>query len=368
VTSIVVSAALARAQARGGHVWFVLQYLLGFRRLGLGVTFVDRVDSAADDVSSVMKLLARYDEHIEVAVLGPDGDSLCGLDRAQLGDRLRRSCLLLNVMGYLVDDDLVGEATRKVFLDIDPGYPQIWREHGLADVLAGHDTYVTVGLNVGDETCTLPTCGLDWITTVQPVVLDFWPRSTGGDAWTTVATWRGPYGVVEHAGRSYGSKVHEFRKVSELPRHVQAQLQIALDIDPAERDDLARLRNGGWQLLDPGREAGDESRYRRFVQHSRAEFSVAKPLYVESRSGWFSDRSACYLASGKPTVVQDTGVGDRLPTGDGLLTFTTPEQAAEAIETVERDYEHHAEAARVIAEEHFDSDRVLGRLLEQVAA
>jgi hypothetical protein len=366
--SIVVSAALARAQARGGHVWFVLQYLLGFRRLGLGVTFVDRVDSRDTEAAGVVELLARHDEQIEVAVLGPEGESLCGLDRAQLGDRLRRSSLLLNVMGYLEDRELLEEATRKVFLDIDPGYPQIWREHGLADVLAGHDAYVTVGLNVGDETCTLPTCGLDWITTVQPVVLDLWPRRTGGDAWTTVATWRGPYGVVEHAGRSYGSKVHEFRKVSELPRHVRAQLRIALDIDPAEPHDLARLRDAGWQLLDPGLEAGDELRYRSFVQHSRAEFSVAKPLYVESRSGWFSDRSACYLASGKPAVVQDTGAGDRLPTGDGLLTFTTPQEAIDAIDAVERDYDHHAEAARCLAEEHLDSDRVLTRLLEQVAA
>jgi glycosyltransferase involved in cell wall biosynthesis len=368
MSSVVVSAALARAQARGGHVWFVLQYLLGFRRLGLGVTFVDRVDSASDDVTGVVRLLARHDEEIDVAVLGPDGDSLCGLDRSQLLDRIRASSLLLNVMGYLDDEQLLGEAPRSVFLDVDPGYPQIWREDGLADVLGDHDAYVTVGLNVGDETCTLPTCGLDWITTVQPVVLDLWPRRDGGEAWTTVATWRGPYGVVAHAGRSYGSKVHEFRKVSELPRQVQAQLRIALDIDPAEPDDLRLLRDGGWELLDPGREAGDDSQYRRFVQRSRAEFSVAKPLYVESRSGWFSDRSACYLASGKPVVVQDTGVGDRLPTGDGLLAFTTPEEAAAAIDAVERDYDRHADAARAVAEEHFDSDRVLTRLLEQVGA
>jgi glycosyltransferase involved in cell wall biosynthesis len=367
MTSVVVAAALARAQGRGGHVWFVLQYLLGFRRLGLRVTLVDRVDSPATDVSGVVKLLARHDDEIDVAVLGPDGDSLCGLDRAQLSERLRRSSVLLNVMGYLDDAQLLGEARRRVFLDVDPGYPQIWREHGLADVLAGHDAYVTVGLNVGDGACTLPTCGFNWITTVQPVVLDLWPRQAGGEGWTTVATWRGPYGVVEHAGRSYGSKVHEFRKVSELPRHVQAQLGIALDIDPGEPDDLTRLRDAGWELLDPGREVGDESRYRSFVQRSRAEFSVAKPLYVETHSGWFSDRSACYLASGKPAVVQDTGVGDRLPIGDGLLTFTTPEEAAAAIDAVEREYERHSDAARAIAEEHFDSDRVLGRLLEEVA-
>src|SRR5205823_14741210 len=124
--------------------------------------------------------------------------------------------------GYLDDKELRGEAPRSVFLDIDPGYPQIWREHGLADVLAGHDAYVTVGLNVGDETCALPTCGFDWVTTVPPVVLDLWPPRSGGDGWTTVATWRGPYGVVQHDGRSYGSKVHEFRKVIELPRLVHA--------------------------------------------------------------------------------------------------------------------------------------------------
>ena len=366
--SIVVSAALARAQSRGGHVWFVLQYLLGFRKLGCRVTFVDRVDSAEQDPAGVLRLLARHDDGIDVAVLGPDGRSVGGLTRAQVAERLRRSSLLLNVMGYLDDEDLRDEAPRRVFLDVDPGYPQIWREQGLANVLDGHDAYVTVALNLGEQACTIPTCGLEWLRTLQPVVLDRWPSRAGGDAWTTVATWRGPYGVVEHAGRAYGSKVHEFRKVIELPHNVRPRLRVALDIDRSEPADLARLREGGWEVLDPGREAGNADRYRDFVQASRAEFSVAKPLYVETQSGWFSDRTACYLASGKPAVVQDTGLGDHLPTGDGLLTFTTADEAAAAIDRVERDYALHVEAARSVAEEHFDSDRVLGRLLEAVAA
>lgn len=368
MASIVVSAALVRAHERGGHAWFVLQYLLGFRRLGFRVTFIDHVDSSDDDPFPVVRLIGQHDADIEVVVLGPDGESICGLDRAQAVERLRRSSLLLNVMGYLNDEELLGEARRRVFLDVDPGYPQIWRELGLADVLAGHDAHVTVGLNLGDEGCALPTCGLDWVRTLQPVVLDLWPRRRSGTKWTTVATWRGPYGVLEHEGRTYGSKAHEFRKVLELPRSTHARLRVALDIDPADARDEARLREAGWELADPRLEAGAPDAYRRFVQRSRGEFSVAKPLYVETRSGWFSDRSACYLASGKPVVVQDTGLAGHLPTGEGLLTFTTAEEAAAAVNAVERDYDLHADAARAVAEEHFDSGRVLGRLLEEVAA
>jgi hypothetical protein len=366
--SVLVSAALARTPARGGHAWFVLQYLLGFRRLSFDVTFVDliRRDEAVD-TGYVADVMRSFGLSGDFAVLDEHGRSVCGLSRERLLERASRSLFLLNVMGYLDDEDVLAAVQRRVFLDIDPGYPQLWKELGLADLFIGHDDFATIALNIGEVDCNIPTCGLDWIRTTQPVVLDEWPVCRGGNAFTTVATWRGPYGVLEYGGAVYGSKVHEFRKIIELPRLVRSRFELALDIHPKERSDLRLLEQAGWSLRDPAAVAASPASYRSFVQRSLAELSVAKPLYVETRSGWFSDRSICYLASGKPVVTQDTGFGARLPTGDGLLAFTTVDEAAAAVEDVERNAAHHAAAARAVAEECFDSDRVLEVLVDQVA-
>ena len=157
--------------------------------------------------------------------------------------------------------------------------------------------------------------------------------------------------------------VHEFRKFVELPRASGRQFQVALDIHPADSDDICLLTDNGWSLLDPGAVAADPWAYRDFISGSRAEFMIAKNMYVQSRSGWFSDRSACYLASGKPVLAQDTGLASVLPTGTGLLTFTTLGEALEGLERLDRDGAQHRRAARAIAEDCLDSDKVLTRLL-----
>ncbi|MGH2684886.1 MAG: glycosyltransferase family protein [Actinomycetota bacterium] len=346
----------------------LLQYLAGFARLGLGVGFIDWSPEGGSEGRHggsrvISAALPRLASAAEVAILRGN-ETLPGwsTQRAQgLEDPL-----LVNVMGFLPHGG-TGQRSRTVFLDIDPGFPQMWKELGLADVFEGHDAFVTIGENIGTQGCEIPTSGLEWITTKQPVVLDEWPVQVGpGEAWTSVASWRGAYGPVDFNGKRYGLRVHEFRKFVELPRITGRRFRLALDIHPDETNDLALLEKNGWELLDPKEAAGDPWSYRSFIQASRAEFGVAKNMYVETRGGWFSDRSICYLASGRPVLVQDTGIRDLYPTGEGLLTYSTLEEAAAGVEEIERDYARHSRAAREIAEVFFDSTKVLSRLLERL--
>lgn len=377
--SVVIAAALAQRPYAGGHTWFVLQYLLGFRQLGWEVTLVDRLDTGmchdragapcspwrSINLAYLTEVMERFGMADGWAVLLPDGEA-AGLGRAEVERRLASSDLLLNVMGYLDDEDLLAASPLRVFLDVDPGFGQMWRELDLADLFAGHDRFVSVGLNVGSPGCGVPDCGLRWIPTLPPVELAHWPPARGGAAFTSVASWRGPYEPVEYEGHLYGLRVHEFRNFVSLPERAAADFELALSIDSADVRDLERLAAAGWDLLDPEVVACDPFAYNRFVRGSGAEFTVAKGMYVDTHSGWFSDRSACYLASGKPVVAQETGYGEHLPTGEGLLSFATLEQAIGAVEDVRADPARHSRAARAIAEEHFDATRVLSGLIEEL--
>jgi hypothetical protein len=367
--SVVIAAALAQWPGAGGHIWFALQYLLGFRALGWEVTLVDRLDPEMprDGLGCLAEAMERFGLAGDWSVLLPEGES-AGLSRSEVERRLSSSDFLLNAMGYLDDEDLLALPPLRVFLDLDPGFGQMWRQLGLADPFAGHERFVSVGLNLGSPGCGVPDCGLEWTATLPPVAIDHWPLAGGGTAFTSVATWRGPYGPVEYEGRTYGLRVHEFRRFLPLPELVSADFELALAIDPGDDADRERLALAGWKLLDPVAVAADPDAYRRFIQGSAAELTVAKGMYVETGSGWFSDRSACYLASGKPVVAQETGFGAHLPTGDGLLSFSTLEQAVEAVERVRSDRGRHARAAREIAEEHFGAERVLSRLVEEIGA
>jgi hypothetical protein len=375
---IVIAGSIAHSPGRGGLTWVFLQYLRGLFRLGFEVLFVDWIEPTMCvdrhgapcaveqswtlqyflDVMKRMSLTSRF------ALLGRDGEVLAGLPRSEILSQSRDSAMILNVMGFLNDGPILAAAPLRVFLDIDPGFPQMWREQELADVFIGHDAFVTIGENIGQPHCTIPTCGIDWITTPQPVVLaDWFAAASGGEAFTSVVSWRGPFGPLEHDGRQHGLRVHEFRKFVDLPRWAHAKFELALDIDPADDKDRIALMEHGWRLVDPLVVAGDPSSYQNYIRSSRAEFLVAKNMYVETRSGWISDRSLCYLASGKPVLMQDTDLGSRYPTGTGLLTYRTVDEAAEGVARINRDYLDHVQAARRMAEEHFDSDKVLTRLL-----
>jgi hypothetical protein len=217
--------------------------------------------------------------------------------------------------------------------------------------------------------CLAPDCGRPWITTLQPVALSQWPRGDAilYDALTTVGNWRG-YGSVNFRGEFWGQKAHALRELIKLPERSKERFLLALAIHPEETTDLAALSANGWELANPAEVAVTPARYKQFVQQSKAELGVAKSGYVKSRCGWFSDRSACYLASGRPVVAQDTGFSDYLPTGEGLWAFNTVDEAADCIDQLNADYARHSEAARHLAEERFASAKVLNRLLESVGA
>jgi hypothetical protein len=373
---IVISGALAQRPGVGGHAWVFLQYLLGFRRLGYDVLFVDWLDEAicggpvplsrgATYLHSVMEEFGLA-ECYSLLDRGT-GVAVRGVTRRDVVRRTRESALLLNVMGYLDDEEILGSASLPAFLDIDPGFPQMWRELGLADVFAGHERFITIGERIGRKDCAIPTHGLDWVTTPQPVVLERWPaRPLQIGPFTSVCSWRGAFGPVEYHGTTYGLRVHEFRKLSALPSLSGETFELALDIDDADRADREQLEEDGWLLVDPRAVAQDPSSYQAYIARSKGELMVAKSMYVQTRSGWFSDRSSCYLATGRPVVAQDTGVGDLYGEGEGLLLFATLSEAAERVSEVARDYRRHARAARSLAEEIFDSDRVLRRLVDRL--
>jgi hypothetical protein len=363
---IAIAGCMAQKPQQAGHTWQYLQYLLGFRRLGWDVLFLDQLPGpvAADDhrIAYVRDELARA---------GLDAGEHAGLSRAETLRRVRDCDLLINVMGYCNDVELMAAARHRVFLDTDPGFGQMWQALGLADIFAGHDSHVTIGQRIGQPDCAIPACGLDWITTPQPVVLDAWPVTplpAGRLRFTSVASWRGAYDPVDYQGRRFGLRVHQMRRFAPLPGRATADFELALHIHPSETADIELLRSQGWQLADPGEVAATTAGYRRYVQRSGAELMVAKGMYVDSHSGWFSERSICYLASGRPVRAQDTGLAGLVPTGRGLVTFTTLEEAAAGAEAIMADHAGHAADARALAESCYGSDLVLTRLLDNLAA
>jgi hypothetical protein len=254
-----------------------------------------------------------------------------------------------------------------VFVDLDPGYTQVWHAQGVAP-LRPHDHWYTVGSLIGTPGCSIPTGALPWRPICQPVVLGDWPVQPAGafERFTTVAAWRGPYGPVEHDGAVWGPKAHEFRRFLALPARAPGAFEVALEIDEADAKDRSALEEHGWRLVDPAVVAGTAEAFRSYVQASSAECSPAQAVYVHTRSGWFGDRTVRYLASGRPALVQDTGFSAALPVGEGLVPFTTLDSAVRGAEAIAADYERHCRAARALAEEYFAAPVVLGRLCEEV--
>lgn len=381
---IVVSGALANKPANGGAAWTRLSWALGCRRLGYDVLFIEQIapSTSVDASGSPCAIersvnLAYFDavtRHFGLdAALVVEGEPRSfGVPWAVLPDMAQAADLLVNISGHLTAAALKPRFRRRVFVDLDPGYTQLWHAAGLAeDRLRDHDVYFTVGESIGTPRCDVPCGGIEWRPIRQPVVLEEWPVVEPPSAqtrFTTVASWRGPLGRATRDATSYGVKAHEFRKFMAIPNLSEPSFELALDIDPADRADVDALRTNGWHVVDPRSVAADPAAFRRYVQASSAEFSVAQGVYVETRSGWFSDRTVRYLASGKPAVVQDTGWSRRYPSGKGLLRFGTMEEAVRAVEDIASDYLDHARAARAIAEEFFDSDKVWAELLEAADA
>jgi hypothetical protein len=370
---VVLSGMVAGDPGQGGATWAVLQYVLGLRRLGHEVLLVEpvREGSTAAAAQYFDDLCRDFELDGSAALLVAGTRRTVGVPYEELRRRAASADVLINVSGMLRDEELAQPPPIRVYLDLDPAFNQLWHTVEGIDVgFAGHSHYATVGQSIGRDGCRVPTCGLDWVRTLPPVVLERWPVADGiarNDALTTVANWRA-YGSIEVDGVHYGQKVHALRALYPLPRLSGEAFVLGLAIHRDEQSDLAALHEHGWRLVDPRVAAGTPELYRRFVQGSRAEFGLAKEGYAVSRCGWFSDRSACYLASGRPVVAHETGLGGAVPAGEGLLTFGSLEEAVERVGELAADYDRHAHAARRLAEEYLDSDRVLTDLLQAVGA
>ncbi len=363
---IVVAGMLAGIPRQGGATWAVLQYVLGLRRLGHEVVVVEEVDHErfAASASRFAALAAEFGLGPHAAMIDRATGATACIERADLLRAVDGADLLLNISGTLTDEAVLSRVGRRAFVDLDPAFTQLWHEQGVDMGFDRHDRFVTIGQAIGMPGCSVPTCGRQWLTTRQPIVLEHWPLAgdVANEGLTTVGHWRA-YGSIHHEGVHYGQKAHSLRPLMDLPRRVPELFSLALGIHSDERDDLDALDRSGWRLVDPDAVAGTPGDYREFVRASWAEFGLAKHGYVISRCGWFSDRSLCYLASGRPVVAQDTGFADWLPTGEGLFAFSTADDVVAAVGELRSDYPRHRRAARALAEDVFDSDRVLGELL-----
>lgn len=373
---VLLTGTIAARPGAGGNTWAFLQWALGFQRLGFETTLVeeirpaDVVDEQGRPAPLAASVNARYFREVEaafglqgrLAVLERDGADHLGLSRADVTKLAADADLFLNQYGSATSI-LAAVRGRRVYWDTDPGYTQVWQEqYGVDMRLRGHDVYLTVGLGLGQPECPLPTAGVAWVSTLWPVVLDEWTTARPpGDTYTTVAEWRG-FGAVAWRGVWYGQKADEFRRILELPRSVRVPLELCLAMHP-EDPERAELQRHGWRVVAAPERVATPETYRDYVTGSRGELTCVKGICVAGQIGWIGDRTASYLAAGRPAIVQSTGIERYLPTGEGLLTFSDLAGASAAIERVESDYARHAAAARTLAREHLDSDVVLGRLL-----
>lgn len=378
---ILVSGAIANKPRSGGEAWVRMSWVLGLRRLGHEVCFVEQIESAhcvdaegqpatfaaSANRSTFETVLESLAPGCPAALLCDGGQAGVGLGLDETIEWARSADLLVNVSGHLDLEPIKAGPKRRAYVDVDPGFTQIWAQDGAAARLEGHDTHFTVGENIGSEGCPIPTGGLEWLPLPPPVTLADWPvvPAPARARFTTVASWRSPLGTLTFEGTEFEGKHHQWRRLIELPSRSPAELEIALQIHPDDGSDRAALESAGWSLADPHEVAADPLAFRSYVQASLAELSVANPVYVETASGWVSDRTVRYLACGRPALVQDTGIARRYPVGEGLLIFRTLEEAAAGAEAIASDYETHSRAARSLAENCFDSDRVLRRFLEE---
>lgn len=377
---IIVSGAIGRS-VTGGQAWANLQYLIGLRDLGHDVYYLEdcggwsvAYDWEAGQPTWDIAYPAAYVERCLASVGFADnwiyraGAEARGLSFDELSHICARADLLLirgvPFLEWRPEYDL---PRRRAFIDVDPGFTQIRLtkcEPAFADTLGRCEVLLTVGHHVGEAGCDIPTGGRDWKKTVPPVVLDQWPVAQVSDrgAFTTIVRWRG-LKDVEYAGIAYGQRDRELRRFINLPRLTAQALQIALT---GGGDDECAAQ--GWDVVPGWKASRTVESYRSYITTSRAELSVAKHGYVATAGGWFSDRSVCYLAAGRPVLVQDTGLTSWLPVGQGLLTFTDVREALAGIEDINADYSLHRRAARRLAEEYFAAPAVLSELLHAIEA
>ena len=384
----VVVTGLVATYPLGGVSWDYLAYVDGFRRLGAEVLYLEdtggwfyqpAAETFTDDpranLAYLEQALARIDAaDLAWAVRAPDG-TLHGPGASAVAGFCRGADLFLNVSGSCwLRDDYRG-ARRTAYLDTDPGFTQAKLqavEHGTATddqrfsaaLVREHDRFLTYAEGIDDGACRVPPCGLAWKPTRQPIVLDRWrvEPPPAGAAYTTVMSWAHGNAAPVIDGVARAGKDAEMMRFLDLPARAGVPLELAVGgVPPREQ-----LAAHGWRVVDAWPCSTTMDVYQDYLRRSRGEWSVAKQVYVVLRSGWFSTRSAAYLASGRPVVVQDTGWSAHYPTGDGLFAFSTLDEAAAGLAAIESDYARHSAAARAVAERELEAGRVLAQLLRDV--
>jgi hypothetical protein len=365
-----------------GVTYQFLHYLLALRRLGYDPYYVedsgrwvydpglnDLTPDSSGNVAAVAPILEANGFAGRWAFRGNyPGGGCHGLTEGQLAGLYREADAFLNVTGAQEIRDEHLACPRRVYVESDPFASQVKVEAGdlaTTRALAAHDTHFTFGENLGAADCDVPLEAFRWLPTRQPVVLDLWDNSgtLPGEAYTTITTWHNKGKNVTYRGDIYyWTKDREFLKFLDLPRRRSVSFELAAGVDEASR---RRLREHGWRLVPSIPISEDVDRYRGYIQRSRAEFTVARDQYVRPNTGWFSDRSACYLAAGRPVITQETGFSKFLPTGKGLFAFRTMDDILAAVDTIESDYEGNCRAAREVAAECFAAEKVVRSLMER---
>lgn len=381
---IVFSAAMSTPPGIPGSIWHRLHYLLGFRDLGHDVYFIEEtypdacVDPAgapapferSENVRIFTSIMRRFGFEDRAGLLYDGGRETHGLSFDHIARIVEDADLLINMSGHLSHRAVLEAPRCRMYLDEDPVYTQLWSaEYGVDLNFEHHDVFATCGLNIGTEGSPIPDCSIDWIHTLPPVCLpDGWEppdRATG--SYTTVASWD-VFGDVGYRGEWYGSRREELVRFAALPTLVDVPFEMMVKAyEHADEGMRSLLEDNGWRLGD-ARSIADLDSYRGYIRASRGEIGIAKNAYVKARSGWFSERSAEYLAAGRPVIAQSTGFESALPTGRGVMSFGSLQDAAEAVAKVESDLEGHARAAREVAETYLSHRRVLPELLEAAEA
>lgn len=366
----------------GGIAWHYFQFVLGLAQLGHEVYYLEDTQQypynpeeggLAKDCSFNTKFIAnimdRYGLAERWAYCFPFQNQWFGLSEIKRKEIIRSADILLNVSGTFARPGDYREIPKLVYIDTDPVFTQIKLARGQMDfkrLVDLHDRQFTFGESFSEQ---IPETGHHWIPTRQPVVLKEWenvipPR----DTYTTIMNWTS-HNDVMFEGKAYGQKDKEFKRFLQFPKSAASiNLEIAVNAGKTRRTPYDLLRYNGWQVVDPDDVCPDMDSYRNYIIGSKGEWSVAKNGYIQGQAGWFSDRSACYLAAGRPVILQETGFSKVLPVGEGLFAYRTVEEAKESLEKVESDYARHSGAARNIAENYFDSDKVLSRLIENCYA
>jgi len=367
-----------------GMAWQLIHHLVGLQRLGFKVFYVEetgappydpRAKSSTTDCSYSLHMIAdtlgRFGFGQAWAYHDGIGDQWYGLPKSHVQELFAQALVVFNLCAASHPESLTFRPRGKfVYLETDPVLYQVRLAEGDPHAfrfLTSHDAHVTYGENLGEPDCPIPLPHFAWQKTRPPVVLDLWPfqeAATHGH-FTTIATWHNRGKDLCFRDQAYQWSKHEsFLAVADLPRRTSVQLELAVEIDNTVERDLF-LRQG-WRLSSPLTVSQDIDVYQRYILGARGEFTVSKDAVVRTRSGWFSDRSVCFLAAGKPVVTQETGFSTYIPTGEGLFSFSNVDEILAAFEAIAADYTKHARAAHDIAREYFAAEKLLGKMLSDI--